>query len=413
MNTKLATSEVPGVGRIARGARPERTAMLLNERRRAVLTSGRRRLRRPRQRYEDLYLAAALCRSERRFVAPGEEPDSTATARILSVNAAANLELELARIGESLTEVQRWLSPAARAAAEAKANARFVTIARSIRRRLAPSDPAPSSTPPKPSASETPAEPAARRCTATTQKGDRCKNRVREGEVCRVHAQSVAGKLPEAGPTASQTPASGVEPGPSARPFNPRRVVGARFAWPVTGVVIVGVAFALIWTGLSDDTADGGVGSAVTLEPVTDRGAAPNALTRSASRTSAYEAPARSGGENRPTTSGVSPTSSQSDGPGVGAVGDPSPGAPSQAAIATTQEAASPTPPPGPSSTPEASSPPPAPPPGPGPQPAPAATPPPAGPEAPSGSPSPVTAVGDLVDGVLPRASSLIEDVGG
>ena len=173
---------------------------------------------------------------------------------------------------------------------------RFQAIAGTIRHELDSMLPEPIAPSPKPSE---PPVPAPTRCTATTRKGSRCKNRARETGLCAVHARArapVAADSEVERESEVERPAVAAKPDPVVagvagtpataaavlnrlpvlRPgklrFDPPRI-DARLAWPLAGSVAVVAAAVLIWSGLS--TGDhGALGAGMVVDSDTDRVAA-------------------------------------------------------------------------------------------------------------------------------------------
>ena len=114
-----------------REARARRSAWLCFERRRSQVAAGLRRPKLPRNRYEDLRLAADLCRVEGRcLVRPGQEPAPAEQCLI------TGLKLQLSSVQVSLERTERWLSLEGRRRATTAADKRFRTIADEVRAEL-------------------------------------------------------------------------------------------------------------------------------------------------------------------------------------------------------------------------------------------------------------------------------------
>ena len=163
-----------------REARARRSAWLCFERRRSQVAAGLRRPKLPRNRYEDLRLAADLCRVEGRcLVRPGQEPAPAEQCLI------TGLKLQLSSVQVSLERTERWLSLEGRRRATAAADKRFRTIADEVRAELVSRGVVvvPSRAKPEPRTA------AAHLCEAMTRKGARCKNRAKAEGVCVVHAR--------------------------------------------------------------------------------------------------------------------------------------------------------------------------------------------------------------------------------
>jgi hypothetical protein len=184
--------------------RARRTALLYFERRRSQVASELTRLKRPRKRYADLRLAAALGRTESACcrTAQGQTEFPTAADDCLM----ASLELQVMRAERGLARMERWLSQGARARAEAEAEDRFRAISAEVESELTSDgllDP--------PTADAAPAPPGvdAARCAATTRKGTRCRNAAKTNALCpihaRVHAEIAAEELREAATRALAT----------------------------------------------------------------------------------------------------------------------------------------------------------------------------------------------------------------
>jgi hypothetical protein len=263
-------------------ARARRTALLCFERRRSQLTAELRRpLTRPklpRRRYEDLRLAAALGTVESRcLTGPGRAPAPVDECLI------AGLALQLVSVEQSLDRMERWLSAGTRQRAETGAKRRFHAIADEVRAELVSQGlgEAPKVAKAKPSAVE------ASRCTATTRKGARCKNRASADGLCGIHAR-LAKTAPASSDRTLPVPATlpaDVEAAPSPLtrlralpgslsglraprldlggvrsrvPSAPHARLAAGPAWALGSTVTLAAAAALIWSGLADDGYDAG-----------------------------------------------------------------------------------------------------------------------------------------------------------
>jgi hypothetical protein len=257
-----------------REARARRSAWLCFERRRSQVAAGLRHPKLPRNRYEDLQLAADLCRVEGRcLVRPGKAPAPAEQCLI------TGLKLQLASVQESLERTERWLSLEGRRRATTEAEKRFRTIADEVRAELISRGVVvPSRAKPEPRTA------AAHRCEAITRKGARCKNRATAQGVCGVHARvRESAVLPDN--TAQHTPSSetGADPVAVSVYVNRLRVlseslarqpvpvpdfaairgwlpswpdperIDPRRAWAAAGTLTVAVAAALIWSGLTED----------------------------------------------------------------------------------------------------------------------------------------------------------------
>ena len=263
-------------------ARARRSAWLCFERRRSQVAAGLRRPKLPRNRYEDLWLAADLCRVEGRcLVRPGQEPAPAEQCLI------TGLKLQLSSVQVSLERTERWLSLEGRRRATTAADKRFRTIADEVRAELVSRGVV---VPPR--AKPEPRTAAAHRCEAMTRKGARCNNRAKAEGVCAVHARvRESAVLPDN--TAQHTPSgeTGVEPVAVSVYVNRLRVlseslgrqpvpvpdfaairawlpswpdperIDPRRAWAVAGTVTIAVAAALVWSGLTEDAYDGPGGS--------------------------------------------------------------------------------------------------------------------------------------------------------
>ena len=266
-----------------REARARRSAWLCFERRRSQVAARLRRPKLPRNRYEDLRLAADLCRVEGRcLVRPGQEPAPAEQCLI------TGLKLQLSSVQVSLERTERWLSLEGRRRATAAADKRFSTITDEVRAELVSRGVVvvPSRAKPEPRTA------ASHLCEAMTRKGARCKNRAKAEGVCLVHARvRESAVLPDS--TAQHTPSSetGVEPVAVSVYVNRLRVlseslarqpvpvpdfaamrawlpswpdperIDPRRAWAVAGAATLAVAAALIWSGLGEDGYDGPGGS--------------------------------------------------------------------------------------------------------------------------------------------------------
>ena len=266
-----------------REARARRSAWLCFERRRSQVAAGLRRPKLPRNRYEDLRLAADLCRVEGRcLVRPGQEPAPAEQCLI------TGLKLQLSSVQVSLERTERWLSLEGRRRATAAADKRFSTITDEVRAELVSRGVVvvPSRAKPEPRTA------AAHLCEAMTRKGARCKNRAKAEGMCVVHAR-VRESAVFPGSTAQHTPSSeaGVEPVAVSVYVNRLRVlseslarqpvpvpdfaamrawlpswpdperIDPRRAWAVAGAATLAVAAALIWSGLGEDGYDDPGGS--------------------------------------------------------------------------------------------------------------------------------------------------------
>jgi hypothetical protein len=271
-----------------REARARRSAWLCFERRRSQVAAGLRRPKLPRNRYEDLRLAADLCRVEGRcLVRPGQEPAPAEQCLI------TGLKLQLSSVQVSLERTERWLSLERRRRATAAAEKRFRTIADEVRAELVSRGVVvPSHAKPEPRTA------AAHRCEAMTRKGARCQNRAKVEGMCGVHAR-VSEPAVLSDNTGQRAPSSetGVDPvavsvyvnrlrvlseSLARRPFpapdfaairawlpswpDPERI-DPRRAWAVAGTVTIAVAAALVWSGLGEDGYDGPGGSVEVASP--------------------------------------------------------------------------------------------------------------------------------------------------
>ncbi len=265
-----------------REARARRSAWRSFERRRSQLAAGLRRPKLPRQRYEDLRLAADLCRVEGHcLVRPGQAPAPAEECLITS------LKLQLAAVQESLERTERWLSLEGRRRATTQAEKRFRTIAHEVRTELVSRGVIGSSR-----AKPEPRPATAQRCEATTRKGARCKNRAKAQGVCTIHARvGEPAVLPDNPARHAANGEAGVDPAAVSGYVNRLRVLSESFVrepvpvpdlaairawlpswpdrdridprrgWAIAGAATLAVAAALIWSGLDENGFNGSGGS--------------------------------------------------------------------------------------------------------------------------------------------------------
>jgi hypothetical protein len=406
-----------------REARARRSAWLCLERRRSQLAAGLRRPKLPRNRYEDLRLAADLCRAEGRcLVGPGQAPAPAEECLI------TGLRLQLASVEESLERTERWLSLEGRRRATAEAEKRFRTIADEVRTELVSRGVV------SPSRAKPDPRPAtARRCEATTRKGARCKNRAKAQGVCGVHGRVRESAVLPDNPT-QHTPGSEAgavrvavsvyvnrlrvlteslarEPVPvpdlaAIRAWlpswpDPERI-DPRRAWAVAGVATLAVAAALIWSGLDEDGYNGPGGSV----EVASAGGLPALPVSDADPSTVDDATAVVAGDNR------SVTARDRDRQSVGGTPDDELGPSIREPGETPEDPTA-----GPSGSGSSAAPAPTPAPAPVPAPAPAPAPEPGGgpgSEGPGGSepePSPAPTLSDTVNGVVSDLTKTANDV--
>ena len=414
-----------------REARARRSAWLCFERRRSQVAAGLRRPKLPRNRYEDLRLAADLCRVEGRcLVRPGQTPAPAEECLITA------LKLQLASVQASLERTERWLSAEGRRRATRDAEKRFRTIADDVRAELVSRGlVVPSRAKPEPRTA------AAHRCEAMTRKGARCRNRANAQGVCGVHARvTESAVLPE--DTAQHPPGSeaGVDPvavsvyvkrlrvfseslarqpipvpdfaairewrpsWPDPERIDPRR------AWAVAGGATLAVAAALIWSGLAEDGYDG-PGESV---EVASAGGLPALPVSDANRSTVDHATALVSGNDRSVAAGgrdrdsASGTSRDEPDPSIREPGETPEGPTAGPSGSGSSAAPAPTPAPTPVPAPEPA---PAPEPGGGPgSEGPGGSEPPPSPE-PSPAPTLSDTVNDVVSGLTETANGVVEQL--
>jgi hypothetical protein len=402
--------------------------LLSFERRRSRLEAELRhpitRPRLPRKRYEDLRVVAALGRAETRCLdGSGHAPSGVHDCL------TAGLALQLVPVQGSLDRMERWLSPESRRRAETQAERRLQAIADEVQAELvAEGLTAPGPVPATESPTvETPGAVDAKRCTATTRKGVRCKNRVRTPGVCAVHARAANVPVPAASPDAlpqGEDAPAGVLPIPVGRVlalsdavlservkapnlaairdrlhsrvhvWRPGARIRAGTTFGLASTAAMAVAAALIWSGLSGDGPGASpgeldVGSPAELpgSPVSQANPGGGALpgddaTALVSRLSPREQQGNRGPSSTGASRGAAAPSSRKPATGPGKPGSVPSGSGSAGAPAP-----APGPDPGSGGTPEPQEP--APPPA-APSPPPASpAPPPASPSPPPASPSP------------------------
>ena len=415
-----------------REARARRSAWLCFERRRSQVAAGLRRPKLPRNRYEDLRLAADLCRVEGRcLVRPGQEPAPAEQCLI------TGLKLQLSSVQVSLERTERWLSLEGRRRATAAAEKRFRTIADEVRAELVSRG---AVVVPSRAKSE-PRTAAAHRCEAMTRKGARCKNRAEAEGVCGVHARvRESAVLPDN--TGQHTPSSetGVDPVAVSVYVNRLRVlseslarrpvpvpdfaairawlpswpdperIDPRRAWVLAGGATLAVAAALIASGLTEDAFDGPGGSV----EVASAGGPPALPVNGSGRRTVDNSTALVAGTDRSVAAGdrdrnpASGTSRDEPDPSIREPGD-APDDPT-AGPSGSGSSAAPAPTPAPAPVP-------APPPAPAPEPGggsgsegPGGSEPPASPE-PTPAPTLSDTVNDVVSGVTDTANGVINQL--
>jgi hypothetical protein len=246
---------------------------LLLERHRGELVSGERRITPRGRRYEDLCLAAQIAWSQHRCLTEATDSYRAGSRVEESMLATTDLrllrlvDLRLLRLDDSLRSTRRRLSAAARRRAEANARARFEAIANQLTQQLGSSPPVRSG--PWPTSKPEPGG-RARRCTAITQRGTRCRNPGVSDGLCDLHAALRARPVADAHDRLKARlsgPRVGRREPPLRRARRRRPIVRAPrlpglprvrpvVAWAITAPVGVAAAAALIWTGLSSrDTA--------------------------------------------------------------------------------------------------------------------------------------------------------------
>lgn len=254
----------------------------------------------PRKRYEDLRLAADLCRVEGRcLVRPGYAP-APAEACLIT-----GLKLQLASVQASLERTERWLSREGRRRATTQAENRFRTIAGEVRTELVSRGVV---VPPR--AKPEPRTAAAQRCEAMTRKGVRCRNHAKAQGVCGVHARvREAAVLPDNTEQHAGTDLAAIRAWlpswPGSEWIDPRR------AWPLAGAATLAVAAALIWSGL-DENGYNGPGESVEVAsagglpalPVSDSD--PRTVDDATALVAGTDRPVAAAGTDRDSASGTS-----------------------------------------------------------------------------------------------------------
>jgi hypothetical protein len=285
-------------------------------RRRTELVCDLDRLRSPGKRYENLCLATAIGRTERRWLTAAVQSSGDDSADRCLIR---GIELELLRLESSLERTRRWLLPSARQKARARAARRFQSITAEIKRELQSQAQAAPEAARAATVAEAAREADPGRCIALTQRGTRCRNRARADDLCELHARMASPALPVARSVgAAVVPTGAAETGPSQaglrdrmrsplpgwigaarragvqlagislprpaiplrslrgevpRPALPRPAlphVNSSVGWAVAAPVALAVAFALVWTGVSgDDDAELGPPVASTGAPTT------------------------------------------------------------------------------------------------------------------------------------------------
>jgi hypothetical protein len=151
------------------------------------------RPRSPGRRYESLCLATVIGRAERQWLAAAATQPSgnlPADRRLIR-----SVELDLLRLESSLEKTRRWMLPAARENAHARAAERFRSVAAEVRRELVSDAQAGPVSPTVTSVPEAAEAADPERCIALTRRGTRCRNRATADAMCQLHARMVAPAL--------------------------------------------------------------------------------------------------------------------------------------------------------------------------------------------------------------------------
>jgi hypothetical protein len=222
--------------------RPGKQVLFSLARRRTELVCDLGRLNSVGRRYEHLCLATAIGRTELRgWLAASAETSRDATVDLCLIR---GIELELLRLESRLEKTRRWLVPAAREKARARAAKRFQSITAEIRRELQSRAQAPPAAARVATVSEEAQEADPGRCTALTRRGAQCRNRASGDALCRLHARMASPARPRpVGTALVPTGVAEAEPGQARIRDRPRRPLpGWAGAARRAGVKLGGIA---------------------------------------------------------------------------------------------------------------------------------------------------------------------------